>query len=117
MLSQRWKTYEVPVLIWANYHMMEAAHDDLYMSVNYLGSYLMSIMGLRLSPYESYLLDLKEKYPVIAGDAYLTGDGNYCRAEEIRSLPSDLYDYYLLQYGQIFHDKNREFFIGKPAGS
>lgn len=117
MLSQRWKTYEVPVLIWANYHMMEAAHDDLYMSVNYLGSYLMSIMGLRLSPYESYLLDLKEKYPVIAGDAYLTGDGNYCRAEEIRSLPSDLYDYYLLQYGQIFHDKNREFFIGKSPSS
>ena len=116
-MPQRWKTYEVPVLIWANYHMTETVHSDLYMSVNYLGSYLMNTLGLRLSPYESFLLDLKEKYPVIAADAYLTGDGSYCSADGIRSLPSDLYDYYLMQYGQIFHDKNREFFIGKPAGS
>ncbi len=111
-IAKEWRSYEVPLMIWANYDLSEGGQDDLYMSANYLGGYLLNMLGLSLSPYETYLLELQEKFPVISNGGYMTADGQYYRIGRIQSLPEPLYEYYLMQYEQIFKKRQRKFFTG-----
>ena len=61
--EEKEKMYQVPYFIWANYDIEEEEGKEL--SLNYLSSILLKTAGLKMSGYQSYLLDLYEEYPVI----------------------------------------------------
>ena len=56
--------YQVPYVIWANYDIDEATGEDT--SVNYLAANVLKAAGVPTSDYQSFLLKLKEEYPIIS---------------------------------------------------
>ena len=69
------KYYETPFFIWANYDIPE--QKDVVTSLNYLGLETMELAGSRLTGYQEYLKDLKEKIPAFSGLAWYGTDGHY----------------------------------------
>ena len=56
--------YQVPYVIWANYDIDEATGEDT--SVNYLAANVLKAAGVPTNDYQSFLLNLKEEYPIIS---------------------------------------------------
>ena len=56
--------YQVPYVIWANYDIDEATGEDT--SVNYLAANVLKAAGVPTNDYQSFLLKLKEEYPIIS---------------------------------------------------
>ncbi len=82
--------YQVPYLIWTNYDMEPSAKNDL--SVNYLANEVLEAAGIELPPYQKFLKELSNRYPVISAaqnDAAVEG-------------VADLERYKKLQYYQLF---------------
>ena len=71
--EEQQKAYETRYFIWANYDIPEAENQPL--SANYLSSYLLSLTGLERSGYQDFLLDLREKIPMMNAYGYLGADG------------------------------------------
>ena len=67
--------YETPYLIWTNYGLEKQDLGD--MSAFYLSSEMLQMAGLETTPYQKFLLGLREVLPVIHGRGCLDGDGNY----------------------------------------
>ena len=61
--EQESKKYITPYVIWANYDI--AFPEMSEMSANYLGATLMECAGCELPAYYKFLLEAKEKYPVL----------------------------------------------------
>lgn len=100
---QQW--YTTPYIIWANYPL-EASGGE--MSANYFGSYLMQQMGMELSSYDKFLLELKEELPIIGAGAVCDKDGEWY---EMSGLPAEyeklMNEYKILQYNNVFDNRNR----------
>jgi glucan phosphoethanolaminetransferase (alkaline phosphatase superfamily) len=56
--------YKVPYLIWANYDIEEKTDFDT--SLNFLAAQTLRAAGVPTDPYQNFLLELSEKYPVIS---------------------------------------------------
>ena len=89
--------YQVPYVIWANYDIEEETGADT--SVNYLAAEVLERAGVPLSAYQSYLLQLKEEYPVISAVRTVKADGSETSAKEEQGA-MDVYR--RLQYYQLF---------------
>lgn len=96
--------YSTPYVIWANYDIEE---KELDMSANYLSSYVMKIAGNKLTGYNKFLLSLQEKLPVISAVCYKDKDGNVYANNEKSEYSELLRSYQILQYNQLFDEKNR----------
>lgn len=100
------RMYTTPYFIWANYDIPEAENVD--MSANYLSSYLLKTLGLPMTGYQKYLMDLYEKLPVISQICHKDADGNYYAREDETSPYRDLLnEYHILQYNNVIDYKNR----------
>lgn len=92
----------VPYLIWANYDINSGEGGEL--SLNYLSAKLMETAGLEMTGYQSFLLELSQKLPVINAIGYKTDEGEYY--EDIDELPADykslVNEYQILQYNGVF---------------
>lgn len=97
------KQYITPFLIWANYDIPHEYIDK--MSANYLFPYLAKTAGLELTPYQNYLLKLREKYPVISGVGAIDANGKYYKPDEMNEL-EDIQEYYTVIKNRIFDYKN-----------
>lgn len=53
--------YKVPYLIWTNYPSDISEYGEI--SSNYIGACLLDAAGLQLSPYQKFLLKVKDTYP------------------------------------------------------
>lgn len=73
-LIQKQETYKTPYVIWTNYPS-ESSEED--MSINYFGSYILQQTGLEMTTYNKFLLQLKEKLPIIGIDAVRDAEGNW----------------------------------------
>lgn len=94
--------YQVPYVIWANYDIEEA--KDLYTSANYLGAETLSIAGLPLPDYFSYLQETKETYPIITSIQVTDSTGN---STTVKERKKDLSLYEKLQYYQLFGSQKK----------
>ena len=107
--------YQVPYVIWANYDIDEATGEDT--SVNYLAANVLKAAGVPTSDYQSFLLKLKEEYPIISAvrtdktagkTANNTSDkvsnkSDKATGSKNKQADSDmLNDYKLLQYYRLF---------------
>ena len=65
--------YETCFFVWANYDIPEA--EGLTMSANYLSSYLLSLTGLEMTPYQEFLFRQREEIPAMNAYGYLDAEG------------------------------------------
>lgn len=95
--------YTTPYVIWTNYPS-DTVEEDI--SSNYLGSYVMEQAGVELPEYHQFLLNLKDKLPVIGVDAVEDKDGNWYSMDELPEEYQSLMDEYsILQYNGQFEKK------------
>lgn len=98
------KYYTTPFFIWANYDIEE--ESDVMIGANTLGSYALDKAGVKLSGYNKYLLDLREKIPAFSGLAYYGKDGKYHSFSEEEHITELLGIYDSFQYNEMFDKKN-----------
>ena len=102
--------YHVPFMIWANYDIEE--QSDVELSANYFGAYTKQVIGLNLTGYDKYLLDLHEKLPSITSVAYIDAEGNVYNPDEPSDYDPLIKEYQMIQYNGLIDGKHRveEFF-------
>ncbi len=105
--------YSTPYVIWANYDIEEKEHVD--MSCNYLSSYLLDMIGADVTGYNKYLMNLRKKLPVVTALFYKGDDGKFYDIDKKSKYSNDLNDYAIIQYNELFDQKNRvnDFFFLK----
>ncbi|MDD2973408.1 MAG: LTA synthase family protein [Lachnospiraceae bacterium] len=92
--------YKVPFIVWANYDIPEESGVET--SANFLASRVLSIAGIPLSDYDSYLTNLQQSYPVISAIQATDANGT---STPVADQSEQLNEYQQIQYYQIF--KNR----------
>ena len=99
--------YKVPFVCWANYDIEEEVIEKT--SLNYLYCTLADRLGLPLTGYQKYLLDLSEEIPVLAAGGYWTADGDFYELDDETSPYFDrINEYNILEYNYIFGKDNRD---------
>ena len=97
--------HKVPFMIWANYDIEE--RDGLYISANYISVYLKQLLGLPLTGFDKYLLDLHAQLPVITAIDYQDAAGNIYETDEVSDYSEKLNEYGIVQYNGLMDNKNR----------
>jgi phosphoglycerol transferase MdoB-like AlkP superfamily enzyme len=98
--------YQVPFFAWANYDIPEENIDRI--SMNYLSSYLMDQIGVNLTKYQQYLLDVHEQVPVMNSLGYWGADENYYGYDDTQSpYYEKINEYRCVQYNNMFDKGNR----------
>ena len=110
------RLYEVPFIIWANYDIAE--EDNVSTGANMLGPYLLQKIGLRMTGYDKYLLNLRDEIPVIASAGFIDKSGKLYpmnRDSVGEQAHGDrLLEYQKIEYYNIKEKKrNKEFFYLK----
>ena len=103
--------HTTPLIFWANYDI-DFSHIPEFISSNYLSAVLMDIAGLPLSPFDTFLLEGMQKYPVFSSFGYIDAQGNYSlKLPEAGQEFKETYE--KLQYNGLFDYKKRvtELFI------
>ena len=75
--------YETPFIIWTNYE--QPSKDIGKLGAVYLSSYVLKLAGLDMTPYNRFLLDLSQIYPVLHFLGFYDKDGNYQSWSEAES--------------------------------
>ncbi|MGN0314798.1 MAG: LTA synthase family protein [Fusicatenibacter sp.] len=111
-LEEQEKFYGTPFFIWTNYEM--ESEENVWISTNYLSSYMLSLTGLELTPYNEYLLSLREEMPALNHLGFLSEDGNWYSWSEAGKEELELErQYECLQYNELMdrNDRIDEFFL------
>lgn len=104
--EEKQERYVTPFIIWTNYDIEE--NDHVRMSTNYFGSYILSIAGLELTPYNQFLLELWREIPVIGYGGICDKDGIWYQWNEIPEYYVELLEEYkILQYNNVYDRSNR----------
>lgn len=93
--KERQKKYTTPFVIWANYDIEEAYIP--HMSANYLGPMLLAYANADLDAYSTFLLDLFDKYPVVASTGMIDAEGIYYESPD-EADSDEIRQYQKLQY-------------------
>lgn len=110
--------HRVPLMIWANYDLGtgdNAPSEDDIMSANYLTPYLKSVIGLPMTGFDKYLLDLKKDLPVISAICYEDNEGRIYDPSDPSEYDEKLNEYACIQYNGLIDTDNRisDFFYCK----
>lgn len=97
--------YKTPYMIWTNYPSEYSLED---MSTNYFGSYILEQAGLELTGYNKFLLNLKEKIPIIGIEAVCDAAGKWYSMDELpKEYEKLLEQYRIVQYNNVVDRKHR----------
>jgi len=69
--------YETPFYVWTNYHIQEEEVGRL--SAVYLGSHVLDLANVKITPYDAFLVELSETIPVVHFLGCYTSDGGFYR--------------------------------------
>ena len=99
--------HKTPFFIWGNYDLnTDAAAKGSTVSINYLSTVLFQAAGIKLSPYQEYLADLRMEHPVITARYFTDAFGS-----KIGSTPTaftgSIREYQWLQYNCVFDRAHR----------
>ena len=103
---------KVPLVIWANFDLGD--YELGTMSMNYVVPTLFDLAKIELSPYYSYLLEIKESVPILSSyGSYYTLDGDMYKYDEddgseYRGLVED---YFYLEYNNLQESRNQNLFM------
>lgn len=101
----------VPLLIWANYELENIELGT--MSMNYVVPTLLEIANVQLTPYYSYMLQLKEQVPILTsyGDYYDADMTLYSYDADEGKLYEQMVDnYFYLEYENLQTKRNQNLF-------
>ena len=106
-LSERMLQYKVPFLIWANYDIPEQTVQCI--GLNYLAVYLLKAAGVELPPYYRFLDEMEHSVPAMNSLGYYSlSEQTFLSLEEAQGEEAKWMNRYaMLQYNNIFDDKNR----------
>ena len=104
-LSDIEKKYRVPFMIWANYDIEEK--ENVQMSANYLSSYMLKILGGKLTGYNKYLMDLYSEIPVISSVCYMDNNGTIYDKNARNKYTDKVNEYERIQYNYLNDNSNR----------
>lgn len=97
LLTKQQMRYQTPYMIWTNYDMPSVDNYDI--SINYLGSYVMELAGLSLTPYNQFLLNQREEIPIMNFLGYIDENGtSHSYSEEGQDLE------WLNQYNSLIYN-------------
>ncbi|MBR1743615.1 MAG: LTA synthase family protein [Lachnospiraceae bacterium] len=111
--EQVMEKHKVPFLIWANFDIPEQTIEGT--SINYLSTILLQTAGLRLTPFNRYLSELRKKVPVISASGcydsegklfHYTDEDNETEAGGSGKTGKLLHTYEGIIYNYIFDKKN-----------
>lgn len=95
--------YQVPFFAWANYDIEEEEVDGI--SLNYLSAYIFDKVGINLTRYQQYLLDVHEQVPIMNMLGYWGVNGKFYNYDDKKSPYYDIINQYrCVQYNNM-HDK------------
>lgn len=105
-LEEQQQYFATPFFIWANYDIPE--EEGILTSTNYLSTLLLEQTGLKMTPYNYYLQDLKEKMPALNHLGYLDDKGTYTSWDEIDEEYETLeLQYEAVQYNELAESSRR----------
>ncbi|MBE6040265.1 MAG: LTA synthase family protein [Clostridiales bacterium] len=81
--------------------------DDFVLSANYIAPYLKQTIGMPLTGWDKYLLDLYKELPVVNAICCIDAKGNIYDASEPTPYDDKLNEYRRLQYNGLIDYKNR----------
>ena len=101
----------VPFLIWANYELENINLGTV--SMNYVVPTLLDLANIQLTPYYSYMLQLKEQIPILTSYGYYyDSEGNmysYKTDGDIQTH-NDVNNYFFLEYKNLQNDSDSSLF-------
>lgn len=97
--TDRYNRYKVPFFIWANYDIEEKT--NLVSSPGMLGSITLNIAGVKMTPYERFLLNMHETIQSVSS-LQVTTNGEVFPIDEKRDI---LRDYESIQYYKMFDER------------
>ena len=102
--AERQKMYVTPYFIWTNYDIEEK--QDVDMSLNYLSSYAMEVLGLPMTGHQKYLMDLYQEYPVMNTVGIIDKSGNHISYQETdEECEEEINRYHNIIYNYMFDEK------------
>ncbi len=99
------RKYRIPFMIWANYDIEE--QTDVEISLNYLAAYMKQSLGMPMTGFDKYLMNLYQTLPVITDIAVMDKDGNYYAADDETPYDDLLLEYQQIQYNGLIDTGNR----------
>lgn len=123
-LYERFRYYETPLIVWANYDINEGGKYDKefeHVSVNYLSSIIMETAGVPMTGYQKFLAAMHKEIPAFTNHGYMDKDGVVYEKDDINS--PYYYDwvnkYHYLEYNYQFDKGNRidDFFKLKKSSN
>ena len=114
-------THKVPFMIWANYDIASEKNLDregeLYLSANYIGPYLKQLLGMPMTGFDKYLMDMYNELPVINAICSKDAAGNLYAPDDQTEFDKRLNEYEQIQYNGLIDYRNRvdEFFYLKAT--
>jgi phosphoglycerol transferase MdoB-like AlkP superfamily enzyme len=97
--------YITPLVIWTNYDMEEKQMEKI--SANYLGSMILELANLELTPYNEFLLSAWEQIPALGKNGYYGADGSYTPWSSKTAEPDVLQTYRELEYNYVADHRHR----------
>lgn len=100
------RMYITKYMVWKNFETDRFYIGDT--SLNYFASQVLDMIGMPTTPYQNYLLDMHEEYPVISADGILDSNKEYIAVEDAEFITF----YKTLVYNHMLDNKDyrREFF-------
>ena len=101
--------YYVPYVIWANFDIEESDTSGKLdtLSTNYFASTVFKYAGIKLSDYDSYLLDLHERLPSITALGIWDAEGKYYPTPDVAPYSEQLATLEMIQYNLLFDDNKK----------
>lgn len=100
------KRYQTPFLIWTNYDIRE--HEGVQLSDNYLSAFVLRTLGLPMTGYDKFIMDLSREVPFYSAIAYSDRDGNVYAVSDDSKCSDLIRQYRILQYNNIVDRDKRE---------
>lgn len=98
------KQYFVPFVLWANFDIEEERIENI--SPNYLAPLLLEKAKMPQTAYQKYLNDLRKKIPSITTIACVDENNEMFTLSEENKYSDELLEYDILQYNNVFDQKN-----------
>lgn len=106
---------KVPLLIWANFALPQAELGT--MSMNFVVPTLLELADVTLSPYYSYILQLKQEVPIVASyGSYYDAEGNLYKYDSDDGAPYEgaVDNYFYLEYNNLQEERMQYLFDPIP---
>lgn len=105
LMSEERTERRVPFVIWTNFDIQE--QENVQISANYLSAFLLELLGMDMTGYQKYLMELYKSVPAMNLQGYLDNKGNWHGYYEETQYTESLGEYKRIQYNNVFGKKQR----------